>query len=151
MMWWAWLVLGFALAVAEMFTAGLFLMFFGAGAVIVGVLAWAGIVTEPWMQWLLFTVVSSLAVTLFRKPMLRRFQLNPKRNLDTMVGERARANEAIAVGAQGGVEMRGTVWKARNVGAAPIAAGEVCEVEQVDGIVLMVRGAAVPAAVATPQ
>jgi membrane protein implicated in regulation of membrane protease activity len=40
----------------------------------------------------------------------------------------------------GRVELRGTVWSARNTGDAAIHAGQRCSVERVDGLTLDIRG-----------
>ena len=45
MAWWFWIVGGVLLCLAEMATPGAFyLLFFGVAALVVGVLAWAGLV-----------------------------------------------------------------------------------------------------------
>jgi inner membrane protein len=139
MTWWAWVVLGLVLMAAEIFTTGIFLIFFGVGAVIVGILVWAGVGGPLWMEWLLFSVISIVSLILFRKPLMRKAKLNESIALDTMIGEKARALEAIAPNAKGRAELRGSAWSARNLGPHPIADGQTCTVEAVDGIVLMVR------------
>jgi len=139
MAWWAWVVFGFVLMVAEVFTTGIFLIFFGIAAVIVGALAWAGLAGPVWMEWLLFSIISIVSLGLFRKPLLRKAKLNERKDVDTMVGEKARAMEDIAANANGQAELRGSAWMARNIGPQPIVNGQVCTVERVDGIVLMVR------------
>src|SRR6185436_14349625 len=95
MTWWAWLILGFALMGAEVLSTGLFLLFFGISAVLVGALSWAGLGGPAWVEWLLFSVLSIGSVGLFRKPLLARLRLNERKELDTMVGEEARAVEDI--------------------------------------------------------
>jgi membrane protein implicated in regulation of membrane protease activity len=41
----------------------------------------------------------------------------------------------------GQVELRGSVWSARNSGDATLAAGQRARVESVDGLILSVRAA----------
>ena len=49
MQWWLWLAVGLALIVAELVTpSGFFIIFFGLGALAVGVLAAVGAVTSLW-------------------------------------------------------------------------------------------------------
>jgi inner membrane protein len=139
MTWWAWLILGFALMAAEVVTTGIFVIFIGISAVIVGLLSWAGVGGPPWMEWLLFSILSLVSVGLFRKPLLRKMRLNEKHEIDTMVGEEAVAVEDIPANSQGKVETRGTVWTAKNVGSQPILRGQISRVASVDGIVLQVR------------
>jgi membrane protein implicated in regulation of membrane protease activity len=138
MTWWGWLILGFALMAAEIVSMGLVLLFLGVSAVIVGILSWAGIAGPAWMEWLLFSIMSLVSVAFFRKPLLRKLRLNEKREIDTMVGEQARAIEDIPANGQGKVELRGTVWTAKNVGVQPILRGQPSRVERVDGITLFV-------------
>ena len=53
MNWWLWLAGGLALVVAELVTpSGFFIIFFGLGALTVGVLATLEILTSGWAQWL---------------------------------------------------------------------------------------------------
>jgi membrane protein implicated in regulation of membrane protease activity len=139
MTWWIWVVLGLVLMAAELFTAGFFVFFFGVGGVLVGALARFGLAGPEWMQWLLFSVISILSLILFRRPVMNRFRMNERKEVDTMIGESAIAEEHIAVQAEGKVELRGSTWKAINIGTAPIHKGHRCRVERVDSITLMVR------------
>ena len=51
MAWWVWIVGGVLLCLAEMATPGAFyLLFFGVAALVVGVLAWVGLVETTWVQ-----------------------------------------------------------------------------------------------------
>ena len=61
MQWWLWLAVGLALIVAELVTpSGFFIIFFGLGALAVGVLAAVGVVTTLWLQGLLFIALTVL-------------------------------------------------------------------------------------------
>ncbi|MEZ5418680.1 MAG: hypothetical protein R2708_15255 [Vicinamibacterales bacterium] len=67
MPWWMWLAGGFVLLVLELVTpSGFFIMFFGAGAILTGVLTSAGLVTGVVGQWFTFTAMSVGALLLFR-------------------------------------------------------------------------------------
>ena len=62
-----WLVAGFVLLVLELATpSGFFIMFFGVGAILTGVLASVGALTSLAAQWFAFTVASVLTLLLFR-------------------------------------------------------------------------------------
>ncbi len=139
MVWWLWLVVGFILMAAETLTTGLFLIFFGIGAVVVGILTRFGLAGPEWMQWLLFSLISLVSLALFRRPLLKRLRLNERKDVDTMVGECGKALEAIAANSRGKAELRGSAWNAINVGTKALAAGDPCRVESVDGITLKVR------------
>ena len=135
-----WLAGGLVLMVAELATpSGFFIMFFGLGALTVGVLARLAVAESGWAQWLLFTLFSLGYVLLFRGQLTRRFQPPPPRDVDSFVGVLAVPQGAIEPGAVGRVEVRGSSWSARNVAAVPISSGQRCTVVSVDGLLLSVR------------
>jgi len=141
MVWWSWALLGLALLAAELLTpGGLYLLFFGLAALAVGALAGAGLADPPWLQWALFSILSVVSLLLFRGPLLARLkgrdsQAHP---VDTLVGELATPLEDLAPGGAGKVELRGTIWNARNAGQAALARGRRSRVERVDGLTLWV-------------
>jgi len=140
MEWWVWLAGGLVLMVAELVTpSGFFIMFFGLGALTVGVLARSGLAESGWAQWLLFTLFSLGYVLLFRGQLARRFQIPPPPAVDSFVGVLAVPQGEIEPGAVGRVEVRGSSWSARNVGTVPIYIGQRCTVVSVDGLLLAVR------------
>jgi inner membrane protein len=55
------------------------------------------------------------------------------------IGELAVAREPIPAGGRGKVELRGTVWEARNLSGDALAPGESARVERVEGLVLELR------------
>ena len=137
-LWWHWLVLGLMLAVAELATAGgFYVIFFGVGALVVGVLAAAGLAGPVWVQLLLFAGISLGSLFLFRKRLLKSFQPDPQApTIDTLVGEIGTASGDIAPGAVGQVELRGTSWSARNDTDVGIGRGARCRVTRVEGLML---------------
>lgn len=141
MTWWVWLVLGLALLVLEFASpGGFFLVFFGAGAVVMGLLSLLGLELSFVWAGVLFVAISVIALLLFRKPLLARFQHGmPKGKVDSMVGETAKALEEIPAGAIGTAELRGSSWTAHNIGDAAIARSSRCRVEKVEGLTLHVR------------
>ena len=58
--------------------------------------------------------------------------------LDALVGEIATATEDVRAGSVGRVELRGTVWSARNETGISLARGERCRVTRVDGLMLYI-------------
>ena len=141
MTWWFWIVLGLGLSALELATpGGIVILFFGVGAVAVGLLALVGLVNAPWIQWLLFPIFALLTLRLFRKPLMNRLGIGGERtDVDTLVGEVAVAAEAIAPGAHGRAELRGTTWSARNVDNSALAVGQRCRVVAVQGLMLDLR------------
>jgi membrane protein implicated in regulation of membrane protease activity len=141
MAWWIWVLGGLILLVVEVATpGGFFAVFFGAGAILVGVLKALGWDGPAWAEWLVFTILSLVALGLFRKPLMRRFNLSGgKKTVDRMEGERALVTEEVAPGGVGKAEMRGTPWTARTAGESVLAKGQRCRVERVEGLTLWLR------------
>ena len=139
--WWAWIVLGFGLALLELTTpGGFYFLFFGVGALGVGLLAWPGIVEDTAFQLMIFSILSVGSSLMLRKPLLRRFgPKTPDVEVDSMVGETATALDDIDVNGFGKVELRGTAWSARNGGEQKVTRGQRCTVQRVDGLSLWVR------------
>jgi membrane protein implicated in regulation of membrane protease activity len=139
MEWWMWVVGGLALTVLEVATpSGFFIIFFGLGALTVGVLAGLSIVEVWWMQWLLFTVLSVVYLLLFRGRLQSRFQMPPTGKMDQIVGVLAVAQVRILPGEVGRVEVRGAAWSARNTSASPLETGQRCRVASMEGLLLTV-------------
>ena len=142
MTWWVWLVAGlifFALEAAS--AGGFYLVFFGAGAVVVGLLDLAGLHLSELPAGLLFVAISVIALLLFRKPLLARFQRGiPTGKVDGLAGQMAKALEDIPVGGRGTAELRGSSWSAENIGTAPISRDARCHVDRVEGLTLYLRG-----------
>ena len=138
MEYWAWVITGVALLGAEVLApSGFVLMFFGAGAIAVGLVVASGVVSAVWMQWLLFSAISVTLVWTMRSRMLERVKAGPM-DTDDVVGKVATTLGAIASGADGRVELRGATWEATNTGMSALADGERCSVVRKDGLRLFV-------------
>ncbi len=141
MLWWYWITLGLILAMLELaLPTSFFLLFFGVGALIVGLLALPGLARSALVQWLLFAAISVVSVLFFRGPLLRRLHRDDwmRRPVDALTEECATTLEEIAPGHIGRVELRGTAWSARNVGGAVLTKGQRCAVQRVDGLTLYI-------------
>jgi inner membrane protein len=141
MQWWYWLVLGLVLAALELLAPGGFYpIFFGVAAVVVGVMAGLGVGGPVWLQWLLFSVFSVVALMVFRNPLLKRMRrTNSDAPIDSLVGEHATALDDIAPDTVGRAELRGSTWTARNGGRVPLVRGQRCIVDRLDGLTIWVR------------
>ena len=139
--WWLWLLVGIVLMVAELLLpSGFFCLFFGVGGLAVGVLTAAGLLSSFVGQGLAFIAISLLCIGVLRKPLLTKFHFqNRAHTVDSLIGETAKAMEAIAPQTIGKVEMRGTSWSAVNIGPEPIPVDVRCRVERVEGLTLYVR------------
>jgi hypothetical protein len=140
MTWWIWILIGLSLVFAEVVTpGGFYLLFFGIGGVVVGLLALADIAGPAWLQVLLFSVISLCALWLFRGKLMQTFQGKTQVPVDSLIGETAHVVNEIAVNGVGKVELRGTSWNARNVGATALSIGRRCRVDRVEGLTIFVR------------
>jgi membrane protein implicated in regulation of membrane protease activity len=139
MTWWMWLVGGLLLIVLEVATpSGFFIVFFGLAALTVGMLARLALVEAGWLQWSLFTALSVVYLLLFRGRLQARMQVPPPPSVDSLVGVLAIAQERVAPGVVGRVEVRGSAWSARNRSDVTLEAGQRCKVVSVDGLLLTV-------------
>ena len=141
MVWWLWMVLGIALLALEAATpGGLFALFFGLSAILVGVLTVAGWAGSVSTQWLLFSAISVAFLLLLRQPLRARLNLSGNQKpVDSFVGESAVVLEELPAGGLGKVELRGSSWSGRNAGQAPLAKGQRCRVERIEGLTVWVK------------
>ena len=140
MTWWLWVALGLVLGAIELATpGGFFVIFFGVGALIVGLAELAGLGLPAWGQWLAFPILALVALRLFRRPLLARLQSPSGEDVDPIVAEVALPVAAIEAGQHGRAELRGRVWAAHNVGGTAVSAGQRCRVVAVNGLQLDIR------------
>lgn len=141
MVWWLWVLLGLGLLCVEMATpGGLFALFFGLSAIMVGALTGFGWSGPAWMQWLLFSVLSVGDLALLRGPLRARLNLSGHRKpVDSLVGESGVVLAEVPGSGVGKVEIRGTSWNARSTAGTALGAGQRCRVERLDGLTLWVR------------
>jgi len=141
MTWWIWILSGLALLAVEILVpGGIIFLFFGASAIVVGVLAAAGL--EPlWLQAVVFSVMSVVSLLTLRGPILRRMQARgiEAEKVDSFVGEAVVLTEAIGPQGKGKGELRGTSWTVVNLGDTALSSGDTRSVERVDGLTLFVR------------
>ncbi len=143
MPWWGWILIGTILLAGELFVveADFYLVFLGFAALVVGTVDFLGLGGPRWLEWLLFAGVALVSTVFFRRRVYQKLRPPGPAVGDSVVGEWAVARDAIAPGGLGHAELRGTVWEARNEGAAPIAPGARARVLRVEGLVLSVRSA----------
>ena len=139
MEWWLWLAGGLALVIAELATpSGFFIIFFGIGAMAVGVLARFGVVTNLPLQVLTFSVLSVLSLVALRRRLQHRMEIPPRPNVDSLIGVLAIVQERLSPGVVGRVEVRGATWTARNTSNVTLDPGQRARVSAVDGLTLTV-------------
>jgi inner membrane protein len=138
MSWWTWVLLGVALLVVEMATpGGLFALFFGLGALAVGLLAALELGGPAWMQWALFALLSVALLAVLRKRL--RGKLGAPGLQAELTGEVATLLADLPAGGVGRAELRGTPWEVRADGGVALGRGQRCRVVRVEGLALVVR------------
>ena len=137
MAWWMWMILGLVLAVAEaQIPTNFFLLAFGVGGVGVGLLTLLGWLGQPWLEWLVFTLISTVSLVVFQRT-LTRTEIDHA--VDDLTRETATVIEDVPANGVGRAELRGTTWSARSSTGVPIPRGTRCRVERVDGLTLLLR------------
>lgn len=139
---WAWLSIGLLLMIAELFIPGTFVMWFGFGAVLTGLVV--GIVGEMSvaMQLLIFSIMSVISLCLGIFVYGKVFGPNKEKGNETrtgaqrLIGKSFIVSEAIQNG-KGKVTVGDTVWLARS--KHKIAKDTEVVVVGVDGTQLLVE------------
>jgi membrane protein implicated in regulation of membrane protease activity len=144
-LWYIWLILGAIFIVAEMFTSGFVLLWFGIGALAAAVLGLTGLVSLPG-QILVFLAIS-IALTIASRTIFERvfMRSSPGRELktgiDTMPGQIGVVVMASS-GAmrEGAVRVFGSTWRAFPAeGEESLNEGEQVRIERVEGTSVYVR------------
>jgi membrane protein implicated in regulation of membrane protease activity len=143
--WYIWLIIGALLIVAEIFTSGFVLLWFGVGALVAAVLAWTGLVGIP-LQIAAFLAVS-IALTVASRTIFERFFMRGspggelKMCLDTLPGRMGVVVEpSKGVMQEGAVRVFASTWRAFPAeGEEPLIEGEQVQIERVEGASVYVR------------
>lgn len=136
-----WLLLGLALLVFELFAPGLIAVFFGIGALAVGVLTLLGVLDSLAAQLVWFALISLLALVGLRRHFRRWLRGGvtgrSRQDLDDtgVLGARVEVLVDFSDG-QGEVLLNGAKWDAESVD--PLRAGDSAWVIKNRGIVLEV-------------
>lgn len=140
MTWWIWIALGALLFIMEVFLAADFwLVFFGLAALVVGGAGYFGVELSGPVQWIVFTVLAVIGVFGLRGPIRRKLSPGGSAVGSDLVGTPATARGAMAPGERGQVDLRGTIWEARNDADSSVTAGQRCIVTGTEGVVLVIR------------
>jgi membrane protein implicated in regulation of membrane protease activity len=135
---WIWMGLAALFIIGEIFTAGFFLLWFGIGAAVAGVLALLG-AGAIW-QWVAFVVVSGvlyLGSRRFAERVTR--QQPPGIGADRYLQQHGIVlDEVNRVKHTGRVRLGGDEWRAESAGGEIIPAGAAVTVVKVDGTNLVV-------------
>ncbi|MEY3000318.1 MAG: hypothetical protein RL648_532 [Verrucomicrobiota bacterium] len=142
-----WIVLGFALILAELFVNGFIIVFFGTSALVTGVVLWLGWLPThsgiPLFFFIGLTLVQILTLRRYMKKIFFGEVAKEEVGMDedflgksgTVVADFAAEPDADGT-FHGKVEFRGTQWAA--VATSPLAKGRRVTIERRDGSTIMV-------------
>lgn len=140
---WVWVALAVILSVAEIFTAGFFLLPFGIGAAVAAALEFFAPGSIGW-QWTAFVGISSLMLVVLRRFADRVTHEPPQK----VAGDRLLGRVGVVLsdierdGAGGMVRVDREEWRASHRGAEVLPAGARVTVLAVEGTRLIVEPAA---------
>ena len=144
-LWYIWLILGAIFILAEMFSTGFVLLWFGVGAIIAGLLALTGLVGLPF-QIVVFLTVSILLAVASRTIFENIFKFDSpggglKSGIDSLPG-RIGVVVTSSNGPRGEGEVRvfGSIWRAfPSEGEDALTEGQQVQIDRVDGVAVYVR------------
>ncbi|MEP6919780.1 MAG: NfeD family protein [bacterium] len=145
LLWILWCVLGLVLIVAEVFTSGFVLLWFGIGALVAALLGIIGVNNLP-IQFLTFVVVS-IGLTAASRTIFVNYFTREKPGDELRTGADSLPGKIGTVvsssrGAlnEGAVKVFGSTWTAYPAaGESPLEAGERVKVESIQGASIYVR------------
>lgn len=142
--WILWIVLGAILVIAEIFTLGFVLFWFGIGALAAALVGWLGFGLG--FQFLIFAVTSIVLTAMSRTIFVKYFPHNEnalKTGIDSLPGQIGTVTTASRGALQeGAVKVYGSVWTAFPVDdSQPLVEGEKVEVVRVQGSSIVVQSA----------
>lgn len=143
--WIFWVILAATLIIAEIFTTGFVLLWFGVGALAAGLANLAGVTSIP-LQFLIFAIVS-IGLTAASRTIFVNYFSREKTGGDLKTGADALPGQVGTVvtssrGAlnEGAVKVFGSTWTAYPAdGEDPLEAGDRVQVERVQGASIYVR------------
>ena len=131
MPWWGWIIFGALLLGSELLIvdAGFYLVFIGIAAAITGLVELGGMGLEPWVQWILFSIISLILMMLFRKQLYAKLR-------GSGIGYETGPAGDLPAGEKGRLAYRGTEWTVINDSDQAFTAGQHVKIVNVDGLTL---------------
>ena len=138
MPWWGWIIFGALLLGSELLIvdAGFYLVFIGIAAAITGLVEVSGIGLEPWVQWILFSVIALIFMVLFRKKLYAKLRGSGVGYETGPAGEIVTVEQALQPGETGRLAYRGTEWTVVNSSAQVFEQGQHVQISSVEGLTL---------------
>ncbi|HIU32400.1 MAG TPA: NfeD family protein [Candidatus Caccousia avistercoris] len=141
-----WLAIIVAAVVVEASTNQLVSIWFVVGGIAALIANLCG--AQLWLQWVLFVVVSALAL-LCTRPLVKRLTTFRKQdtNAGRCIGQIAVVTETVDnIASQGQAKVLGSVWTARSARGTVLPAGSKVVVRAIEGVKLIVEEIQPPAA-----
>lgn len=137
--WWIWMIVAAIFVVGEIFTAGFFLLWFGIGAAVAGILSLIGL--GMIMQLTVFIVLSVILFAVSRQFADRVSNEQPPGiGANRFIGMEGIVLQRIDnLGNTGRVRMAREEWRAESEGKEPIEEGQRVVVCRVNGTHLVVK------------
>lgn len=139
-----WFIVGLVMILLEFMQPGLVIVFFGAGAWVVSLLAYLDILETLTSQILVFGVVSLGLLLALRRWVKDKFyghvgdKQNLNENLDEFTGKPVVVLQDVIPGQPGGkIEFKGTTWSA--ISEEEIKQGETALIVALDGLTIKIK------------
>lgn len=134
-----WLVVIVITLIVEAMTAGLFTIWFSAGALAALIASYIGLNFA--FQIIIFIVVSAVALYSTRSLVKNKIHKNKvKTNADLVIGKQAVVVEDICpIEGKGQVKVDGKIWSAKSENSERIAKDELVTIEKIEGVHLIVK------------
>ncbi len=138
-MWWIWIAMAAVLLIAEIFTAGFFLIWFSIGAAGAGILAMLGVGTTA--QLIVFILLSGILFVFGRRFAERVTAKQPPGiGADRFIGLNGYVIEEIDnISGKGRVKAGPDEWRAMSENGEKIGVNTIVEIIKVDGTKAIVK------------
>ena len=135
---WIWAILVIIFSLVEVFTFGLYTVWFALAALVMVFLSMLNIAVP--FQILIFLAISALLLFFTRPLAVKKFKIGKeKTNVDSLVGMYALVTKKISEFEKGEVKLNGQIWSAHAEDSSEIPEGTKCEVIRIEGVQAIVK------------
>ncbi len=138
MPWWGWIIFGALLLGSELLIvdAGFYLVFIGLAAALTGLIELAGIGLQPWLQWVVFSIIALVLMVLFRKKLYDKLRGSGVGYETGPSGEIVTVEQILQPGETGRLAYRGSEWTVVNNSDQVFVQGQHVQISGVEGLTL---------------
>jgi len=138
MPWWGWMIFGALLLGSELLIvdAGFYLVFIGMAAALTGLVEMAGAGLEPWLQWVVFSIIALMMMIMFRKKLYAKLRGSGVGYEIGPAGEIVTVEQELQPGDSGRLAYRGTEWTVVNNSDEVLEQGQHVQISSVVGLTL---------------